>query len=623
LYFAGEKNKLIYLPLFLYGLLLPLIEYFFLEIKGLTGIILVVAASLLGLIPGIIAAAYASGVLVAIYFLQSGSIGPNILFYELFTYAILAFVIGLVVKYNKASRANLAASVADYKKLKFALEESQQRILNIFNFLPDPTFAISNDGRVIAWNKAIEDLTGIKADKIMGKDNYEYSFALLGERKPFLIDMVIEQALNPEIDIKQKYPQVELGEDNTIYGDTRCSRNRKKGGYLWTKASPLYSARGYLVGAIASLRDVTDRKQAEDKLKYLSFHDALTGLYNRAFFEEEIRRLNNNRLLPLSIIICDVNGLKLVNDTLGHQQGDMLLVAAARCIKSCCRQEDIVCRWGGDEFSVLLPNTDHETSRLICRRIKESCRQYDHSDGNLSLSLGAATRESPADNISAVIKKAEDRMYRHKITESKNSRRGIVPSLQKLLEEKTEETVAHASRLGRYALLIGQAVNLSPEDMNALTLLAALHDIGKIAIPDSIILKADKLSTNEWEIMKKHSEIGYNITKAIPELAHISQEILCHHEWWNGNGYPHGLNGEQIPQLSRIIALADAYDVMTSGRAYKKSLHPEKALQELIKYSGLHFEPVLVENFRRIIAGEEKNTHCGTGSSIRPTRAPA
>lgn len=606
MYIDGERNKLIYLPLFLYGLLLPLIEYFFLEIKGLTGIILVVAASLLGLFPGIIAAGYASGVLVAIYYLQGG-IGINFLYYEVVTYAILALVIGMVVKYNKASRANLAATVVDYKKLKAALEESQQRILNIFNFLPDPTFAISNDGRVIAWNKAIEDLTGIEADKILGKDNYEYSFALFGERKPFLIDMVIEQALNPEIEIKKKYPRVELGENNTIYGDTRCSRNRKKGGYLWTKASPLYSAKGFLVGAIASLRDITDRKLVEDKLKYLSFHDMLTGLYNRAFFEEEIKRLNNDRLLPLSIIICDVNGLKLVNDTFGHHQGDMLLVAAARCIKSCCRQEDIVCRWGGDEFSILLPNTDHETSRLICRRITEFCRRHDQAGGTLSLSLGTATKESAGDDISAVIKKAEDSMYRHKITESKSSRRGIVPSLQKLLEEKTEETVAHASRLGRYALQIGQAINLSPEDMNALTLLAALHDIGKIAIPDSIILKADKLTKDEWEIMKKHSEIGYNITKAIPELTHISQEILCHHEWWNGSGYPHGLNGEEIPQLARIIALVDAYDVMTSGRAYKKSLLPEKALQELLKYSGLHFEPALVENFRRIIAGEGIN----------------
>jgi diguanylate cyclase (GGDEF)-like protein/PAS domain S-box-containing protein len=607
---SSQKVRYLYVLLILYGLGLPFIEYYFFDAtRGSTGILLVVAASLFGLYPGLFAAIYAGGILVGLnFFLKSVPTDPWMLIREMFIYAILTAVVGLVVKHYKISRKNLADSITDLQNVKVALKESQQRMMNIINFLPDATFVITSYGRVIAWNKAIEELTGVKAEKMLGKDNYEYSYVLFGERKPFIIDLVIEQSLNPEIDIEKKYPHVKRGEDNTFYGDTLCSRARKKGGYLWTKASPLYSTQGFLVGAIASLRDVTDRKQTEEKLKFLSFHDKLTGLYNRAFFEEELKRLNNDRQLPLSVIMGDVNGLKMVNDTFGHQQGDKLLIAAARCIKSCCRKEDIICRWGGDEFSILLPNTGPESSQQICQRIKESCAQFDKIAAPLSISIGTATKESNDESIFAVIKKAEDLMYRNKLLESQNARGSIVPSLQKLLEEKTEETVEHASRLNHYALEIGRALGLTPEELHELTLLSALHDLGKIAIPDSIILKADKLTDEEWEIMKKHSEIGYNMTKSIPELTHISRKILHHHEWWNGEGYPDGLASEEIPLLSRIITVVDAYDVMTSGRTYKKSLTPKKALRELQKFSGTHFEPSLVKIFIEILKTSSKLT---------------
>jgi len=153
-------------------------------------------------------------------------------------------------------------------------------------------------------------------------------------------------------------------------------------------------------------------------------------------------------------------------------------------------------------------------------------------------------------------------------------------------------------------LQIGQAIGLSNPELHELSLLSALHDLGKIAIPDSIILKSEKLSDEEWVIMKKHTEIGYNISSSIPELAHISLKILHHHEWWNGLGYPGGLSGEEIPLLSRIVAMIDAYDVMTNGRSYKLPLSQAEALLELEKYSGIHFDPFLVKSFVEIL----KNT---------------
>lgn len=598
------KEILIYSALILYSLSLPFIEYHYFELnRGFSGIFLIVAASLLGIKTGIVVAAYVIAVINALYYLTPIPINPEIMIREIIIYLVLTLVVGLVVEYYKITKNKLAESVTDLQNFKLALEDSRQQMLNIIDFLPDPTFVINSSGEVLIWNKAMEELTGIHAEKMVGKGNFEYSLALYGERKPSIIDLVIEQTADKELE-SQPHPVPRKGD--TLYGDTIYYPGKEKACYLWAKASALYDSKDSLTGAIASLRDVTERKETEEKLKYLSFHDMLTGLYNRAFFEEELLRLNNPRQLPLSIIMGDVNELKLVNDTFGHQQGDKLLAAVARVIQSCCRREDIVCRWGGDEFAILLAKTDQQASLQICQRIKKACLTVENIPVSLSISIGTATKESPSQNLFETITTAEDMMYRNKILESKNSRGNVISSLQNLMKEKTEETVEHAARLNHYALQIGKAIGLPAEELHELSLLASLHDLGKVAIPDSIILKSDSLTEEEWEIMKQHSEIGYNMTRSVPELAHISIKILHHHEWWDGRGYPGGLAGEEIPPLSRIISIVDAYDVMTSGRSYKKSLSPQEALSELAKYSGSHFEPKLVEIFSEILRNSNK-----------------
>jgi diguanylate cyclase (GGDEF)-like protein len=351
-------------------------------------------------------------------------------------------------------------------------------------------------------------------------------------------------------------------------------------------------------------KDIARRKEVEGRLKYLSFHDRLTGLYNRAYFDDALRRLDVNRQLPISIIMGDVNGLKIINDTFGHQAGDRLLIKAANILKQSCRSEEIICRWGGDEFLIILPGTDKDSAMRIYERIKEKCKAAVRENFSLSISLGVATKELEFKKIEDTLKEAEDRMYRDKMLRSKDTRMSIVGSLQALMEEKTEETIEHALRLQKYASEIGKKMNLSQNDIDELMLLSALHDIGKIAIPDNIIMKLDTLTPEEWEIMKKHSEIGHRITHSVPELIHISDKILYHHEWWDGSGYPRGLKGEEIPILSRIVAIADSYDVMTTGRPYKKLLSKDEAVAELKNCSGSHFDPHLVEIFLSILSSE-------------------
>jgi diguanylate cyclase (GGDEF)-like protein len=374
--------------------------------------------------------------------------------------------------------------------------------------------------------------------------------------------------------------------------------------YFEVSLSPVKIRQKEIAGKLLIMKDITDRKSYEKKIKYMSFHDYLTGLYNRAFFEEELARLNVERNLPLSIVLGDVNGLKMINDTYGHEKGDELLIKVAGILKQCFRKSDIVSRWGGDEFIILLPLTDCSVAEEITARIHDICSEHQIEDMPLSISLGIATKVNQDEAIEETLKVAEDKMYANKMSDEKRTHRTIISSLEKSLDKKNYETEEHVERMGDMALLIGKDLNLSQDKLNDLIMLAALHDIGKIAVADNIILKPGKLSPQEWEMVKKHPEVGYRIAKSSTDLAAIADAILTHHENWDGTGYPEGLKSDDIPLVSRIISIVDAYDAMTNDRPYRRALAKEQAVAEIKKCSGTKYDPKLVEIFLKIVKGK-------------------
>jgi len=346
-----------------------------------------------------------------------------------------------------------------------------------------------------------------------------------------------------------------------------------------------------------------ERKSSEERIKHLCFHDSLTGLYNRAYFEEELERYNFLRYYPLSIVMLDVNGLKVINDTFGHLEGDKLLQHLSQTLTSVSRQGDILARIGGDEFAIILPSTTSEQAHEFCERIKQACQQdkIEPIYLKLNISLGHTTQEGKYKAIRSLLKEADRNMYQDKLFNGKSREKYFLEAFRIVLAERDPHTSDHAQRLQELALSLGKRVGLSEYQLGNLKLLALLHDIGKIGIPDNILFKTNTLTPSEWKKMRKHSRIGYRMAKNIPDFAPIAQEILYHHEHWDGTGYPEGLKGEKIPLLSRIISIVEAFDTMQSRRPYKVPISKTKVLKEIKSCAGTQFDPQLVEIFFKIV----------------------
>ncbi|KAF0092477.1 MAG: hypothetical protein FD141_661 [Fusobacteria bacterium] len=355
-----------------------------------------------------------------------------------------------------------------------------------------------------------------------------------------------------------------------------------------------------LINMISELAQKTiELKKQNEEIAFISYHDYLTGLYNRSYFEEEKKRLDTPRQLPISVIMGDINGLKVINEGFGHSKGDEMIIEIARILKSSCRAEDIISRIGEDQFAILLPKTDEKSAQLICRRIHNACEVDALNDSLIypSISLGCATKNFETEIMDDILIAAEESMYKQKLLESKSAHSSIIASIKVIMFEKSQETEEHAERIVQLSKDIGQAMSLTKDQLNDLELLSTLHDIGKMGVSPKILSKPGKLNNDDWIEMRKHPEVGYRIARATSELLPIADCILCHHERWDGKGYPQGLIGEEIPILSRIVAIADSYDAMTNDRVYRSAMTNEEAIEEMRRNSGTQFDPDILQLF--------------------------
>lgn len=381
--------------------------------------------------------------------------------------------------------------------------------------------------------------------------------------------------------------------------------------YLIDEVEMFFEARLVDAGGgevVSIVRDITERKHFEEQLTFLSLHDHLTGLYNRAYFKNELDRLSNGREYPVSIISIDLDGMKLVNDTLGHATGDELLKACAKVLGQSLRQSDILARVGGDEFFVILPRTTIDVGLEVVQRMHINIDLYNRNnrDFPLSISVGIATAESNDKTLEQVYSEADERMYREKLQKGTAVRAYLIDGLISSLGQKDYLDQGHGRRINELCHKMGEKLGLRAKQLKKLKLIARVHDLGKVGIPEKILFKDESLNNDDWKLIRQHSEKGYRIALSSDELTGVAELILKHHEHWDGNGYPLGIKGEEIPLECRILAIADAFDAMTNERNYRQTKSREEAVAELKRFSGSQFDPVLVPQFIAIIEEQAK-----------------
>lgn len=463
------------------------------------------------------------------------------------------------------------------------VKDNEQKLYATLKSVGDGVIVVDKDCSVEFLNPVAQKLTGWTQQEALGKP-FDQIFNIVNE-------FTREKTNSPVTEVFETERIVELSNHTLLISKDGTERS------IEDTAAPIRDKFNNVVGCVLVFKDFSEKKEKQKKIEYLSFHDQLTGLYNRRYFEEELKRLNTKRNLPISLIYADVNGLKTINDAFGHQMGDRLIQQVADGLKGQCRADDIIARTGGDEFILLLPKTDKSCTERLADRIKEVIEQQKIMGITISLSFGWNTKTDENQSIFEVLKSAEDFMYRKKMLSNSSKRSAVIKSILNTLYIKSPRENAHSKRVSLICESIGKAYNLNNDDLNELKIAGELHDIGKIAIDQAILNKPGKLSSSEWAQIRSHPEIGYRILGTSSEFYTIAEYVLAHHERWDGKGYPKGLVRDQILWKARIIAAADAYDAMTSDRPYHKALSKQEAAEEIRNNAGKQFDPEIVKIF--------------------------
>lgn len=492
-------------------------------------------------------------------------------------------------KNNVLGYQGICHDITQIEMTRRALRHEKELANKYLNLAGVMILVLNREGIITLINKRGCDILGADEKDILGK-NWISNFILPNLRSKIqeVFDAIVFEGYNP----KKTY-------ENYIVN--------AQGQHLliaWEN-SLLYDAAGKLSGVISSGEDITERRADKEKLIKLSYTDALTQLHNRRYYIENIPRFDVENNYPLTVVMGDINGLKLINDAFGHDAGDNLLINAANLIKQFCKKDYLAARIGGDEFVIFMPKTNAKEAETFVNEIKKNAKLLSTQSIGLSISFGCKTKTHLNENIHDILKSAEDVMYQDKLLESNSMRSGAIDTILRILYEKDKNSEKHCRDVALISTRIAKALGMNESDINEIEKAALLHDIGKIVISSPILDKPGKLTFDEYESIKSHCEVGFRILSSMQDLRNVATIVLNHHERWDGDGYPRGISGKSIPLKSRIISVADAYDAMTSERTYKKVFSKKEALDEVILNSGTQFDPNLVkvfkDNFSKII----------------------
>ncbi len=470
------------------------------------------------------------------------------------------------------------------------LDYEKQIAQMYFNVAGVMLLVIDNLGKVVLINKRGCEILGLKEEEIIGKDWFDNFIPkkIAKEMKETFITMMKNSTgdtqgyVNPIINSK---------------GEERLIR--------WNNVV-LYDINKKITRMLSSGEDITEIQRNKEELIKISYEDSLTNIKNRRYYEEVLPTLDKLENYPLTVVMSDINGLKLINDAFGHTAGDKMLVEYAKllcevchdgCIYGMPNSNCIASRIGGDEFVLVLTKTSGKATEKIINKIRKKAEQITIESIPLSISFGYKTKENLEDSLQDIYRSAEDAMYREKLIEIPSMRSGAIETILTTLHEKHQETEIHSRRVSEISEKLASFSGIDRQGRMKVKTAGLLHDIGKIVIPEDILKKDGLLTKEEYELIKTHPEIGFRILNSSKDMRGVSEIVLNHHERWDGKGYPRGIKATEIPLESRIISIADAFDAMTSERTYRDTISNEEALIEIKNNAGTQFDPYLVEIF--------------------------